>query len=436
MRAGMFTPERLSEFFQQYPATAYLIAFSGGLDSHALLHAAVQLRQDNPLLKLRAIHVDHGLQLPSVAWAVHCRKVCEQLNVPFACECLKLVPVSGESVEAVARAARYAAFTHHLHTGEMLLTAHHRNDQAETLLLHLVRGSGVDGLAAMPVVRSFGLGRLGRPLLGVTRRDLQDYAAAYELEYEEDPSNQDVRFDRNYLRQKVMPVLAERWPSVTDTLARAARLQRESRQLLSSFLQAKLVDVQGSKPASLSVSCLRAQETVMQKGLLREWLAQNGFERPEERQLVHVISDAINAREDAKPCIRWPGCEIRRYRGDLYAMKPLQKHDASQVLVWENPLQPLLIATLSTSLLPEILGEWQEYLQAHSDAVTVRFRQGGESVFIPHRGGHHSLKNLLQEAGIPPWERVRLPLVYVGERLVSIPGILQTKPYAITRDCT
>lgn len=430
----MFTPERLSEFFQQYPATAHLIAFSGGLDSHALLHAAVQLRQTNPFLNLRAIHVDHGLQAPSAGWAAHCRRVCEQLNVPFVCERLKLGPIVGESVEAAARTARYAAFTRHLRTGEMLLTAHHRNDQAETLLLHLVRGSGVDGLAAMPAVRPFALGRLGRPLLGFTRRDLQDYAAAHELEYEEDPSNQDVRFDRNYLRRKVMPVLEERWPSVVDTLARAARLQRESRKLLSGFLQAKLEAVQGSKPDTLSVSRLQEQETVMQKGLLREWLAQNGFERPEERQLLHVISDAIHAREDAEPCIRWLGCEIRRYRDDIYAIKPLRSHDASKVLDWENPAQSLRIESLDTSLQPEMLGEWQEYLQTHADAVTVRFRQGGESVFIPHRGGNHSLKNLLQEAGIPPWERMRLPLVYVGDRLVSIPGVLQIKPYEITRD--
>lgn len=432
----MFTPERLSEFFQQYPASAYLIAFSGGLDSHALLHAAVQLRRHNPFLKLRAIHVDHGLQLPSAGWATHCRKVCEQLDVPFTCEHLKLAPAGGESVEAVARTARYAAFARHLCTGEILLTAHHRNDQAETLLLHLVRGSGVDGLAAMPEVRPFGLGRLGRSLLGFTRRDLQDYAAAHGLEYEEDPSNQDVRFDRNYLRKKVIPVLEERWPAVADTLARAARLQGESRQLLSGFLQAKLASVQGSKLDTLSVSCLREQETIMQKGLLREWLTQNGFGHPEERQLLHIISDAVQARDDADPCIRWPGCEIRRYRDDLYAMKPLGAHDANQVLTWGNPAQPLLIEALNISLLPEALGEWQKYLRTHTEAVTVRFRQGGESVFIPHRGGHHSLKNLLQEAGIPPWERMRLPLVYVGEQLVYIPGVLQTKPCTTTRDST
>ncbi|MBU0656683.1 MAG: tRNA lysidine(34) synthetase TilS [Gammaproteobacteria bacterium] len=424
----MYTPERLSVFFQQCPATAYLIAFSGGLDSHVLLHSAAQLRAVHPHLNLRAVHVDHGLQTPSVGWARHCRQVCEKLAVPFACEHLKLKPVLGESVEAAARTARYAAFTRHLRSGEMLLTAHHRNDQAETLLLHLVRGSGVDGLAAMPEVRTFALGRLGRPLLAFTRQDLQAYADLHQLDYVEDPSNQDVRFDRNYLRRRVMPVLEERWPSVADTLARAARLQRESRELLHGFLGARLPELQGSRTGTLSVSRLLAQDVVLRKALLREWLAQQGFERPEEQKLLHVISDLLHAREDAEPCVKWHGCEIRRYRDDVYALKPLPPHDVTKVLVWGDISQPLRVPSLDLTLQPEVLGEWQEYLQANPASVTVRFRQGGESVCIPYRGGHHSLKNLLQEAAIPPWERLRLPLVYVGEWLVYMPGVLSLQP--------
>lgn len=424
----MFTPESLSAFFQQYPASAYLLAFSGGLDSHVLLHAAAQLRAINPDLNLCAIHIDHGLQSLSADWAHHCQQVCEQLGVPFACESLQLKPRKGESLEAVAREARYAAFTRHLGADEMLLTAHHRNDQAETLLLHLLRGSGVDGLAAMPEVRSFASGKLGRPLLSQTRRDLQAYADLYALDYVEDPSNQDVRFDRNYLRQRVMPVLEERWPGVANTLARAARLQRESSSLLQGFLREKLPALQGGRPGTLAVSRLLAEDVAMQKALLRAWLEQGGFERPEEQKLLHVISDVLNARADAEPCVKWAGCEIRRYRDDVYAMQPLEPHNSSRVLAWVDTSQPLTISALNITLQSDVLAAWQSYLQANQTTVSIRFRQGGESVFIPYRGGNHSLKHLLQEAGIPPWERSRLPLLYIGEQLVYIPGVLALEP--------
>lgn len=422
----MFTPERLSAFFQQYPATAYLLAFSGGLDSLVLLHAAMQLCQTMPQLRLRAVHVDHGLQRVSAHWVGHCRRICEQYNIPFTCERLKVVPLAGDSVEAVARTARYAAFTRHLRSGEMLLTAHHRNDQAETLLLHLVRGSGVDGLAAMPEVRAFGLGKLGRPLLGFTRQELQQYADAHQLDYITDPSNLENRFDRNYLRQRVMPVLESRWPSVADTLSRAARLQQESRQLLQGFLHEKLSSVQGSKPGTLSVNLLRTHELVMQKALLREWLAQAGFVRPDEARLLQVTRDVLHARDDAEPCIRWEGCEIRRYRDEVYALQPLPAHDTSTVQVWADAV-PLQVADMT--LYPSMLGGWQERCwQVAAEMVSVRFRQGGETMLIPRRGGHHSLKNLLQEAGVPPWQRNRLPLIYVGERLVCIAGVLRVDP--------
>lgn len=428
----MFTPESLSAFFQQYPASAYLLAFSGGLDSHVLLHAATQLRTENPCLELRAIHIDHGLQSSSAGWANHCRKVCEQLGVPFVCEQLQLKPSPGESLEATARTARYAAFTRHIRADEMLLTAHHCNDQAETLLLHLLRGSGVDGLAAMPTVRPFGPGRLGRPLLAFTRQDLQAYASLHGLDYVEDPSNQDVRFDRNYLRQRVIPLLEERWPALANTLTRAARLQRESRELLHVFLAEKLLDLQGSKPDTLAVSRLLMHEFIMQKALLRAWLEKYGFERPEEKKLLHVLRDVVNSRADAEPCVQWTGCEIRRYRDDIYAMKPLAPHDTAVVLHWDDISQPLIISSLALVLLPDVLTAWRDYLQANPANVTVRFRQGGESVFIPYRGGNHSLKHLLQEAGVPSWQRMRLPLVYIGEKLVYIPGVLALEPRHIS----
>jgi tRNA(Ile)-lysidine synthase len=375
-----------------------------------LLHACASLRGQYPHLSFRALHIDHGLQAASVAWAEHCRAVCLSLNIPFALEHLHLAVPPGASLEAVARTARYAAFSQHLQAGEILLTAHHQNDQAETLLLHLLRGSGVDGLAAMPEVRPFAQGSLGRPLLACSRAQLAAYANQHRLNVIDDPSNLDSRFDRNFLRHQVVPLLEQRWPALGKTLARAARLQGDSRTLLAGFLREKLSSLHGAKPDTLSVSKLLALDGVMQKAVLREWLVQLGFRLPEEKKLRQVLHDVLQARVDAIPCVQWEGCEIRRYRDDVYAMPPLSVHDPKQVLVWDTR-QPLVIASLGRTLVAEV---------GYPETVTVRFRQGGESVYLPQRGGHHSLKHLLQEWGVPPWERERLPLVYVGERLIGL----------------
>ena len=209
-------------------------------------------------------------------------------------------------------------------------------------------------------------------------------------------------------------------------MARAARLQGESRQVLAALLREKLPHLHGSKPDTLAVSKLLAEDVAMQKALLREWLTLRGFRLPEEKKLLQVLRDVLLARPDATPCVRWEGCEMRRYRDEVYAMPPLSVHDPKQVLVWETR-QPLVIASLGRTLVAEA---------GYPASVIVRFRQGGESVYLPQRGGHHSLKHLLQEWGVPPWERERLPLVYVGERLIGLhPSFeLQTdNPFKVPR---
>lgn len=375
-----------------------------------LLHACASLREQYPHLKFQALHVDHGLQAMSAAWAAHCRAVCASLTIPLVVEALHLEIPAGESVEAVARTARYAAFSKHMQAGDMLLTAHHQNDQAETVLLHLLRGSGLDGLAAMPGVRPFAAGMLGRPLLARSRAELAAYARQHGLNFIDDPSNQDERFERNFLRHQVMPLLTQRWSAVGKTLARVARLQGESRAVLAELLREKLPSLRGTQPETLAVTKLLALDVAMQKAVLREWLTQRGFRLPEEKKLRQVLHDVLQARVDAMPCVRWNGCEIRRYRDDVYAMLPLSAHDPKQVLVWETR-EPLVIASLGRTLVAKA---------GYPEVVTVRFRQGGERVYLPERGGHHSLKHLLQEWGVPPWERERLPLVCVGERLIGL----------------
>lgn len=413
----------LLSFVESATTCRFLVAFSGGLDSHVLLHLCAGLRQHPLRWQFRALHIDHGLQSLSAQWAAHCRQICADLGIPFFCETLNLKIPAGESVEAVARDARYRAFAQHLHPGEMLLTAHHQDDQAETLLLHLLRGSGVDGLAAMPALRPFAAGWMGRPLLGCSRSELETYAREQGLPYLIDPSNADTRFDRNFLRRQVMPLLRQRWANAPKTLARVAQLQAEQRQLLVMCTQEKLAHVQGGRPHTLSVTQLLTQPVAMRKALLREWLRQQGLPLPEAKKMHHVLQDVLGAAIDAMPCVHWAGCEVRRYRDDVYALPPLTPHDNSQVLEWDVS-RSLDIPGLGICLSPEMLGGWLTYVQSAGCHVTVRFRQGGEQVLIPYRGGKHSLKHLMQEKGIPPWERDRLPLIYIGERLVSIIGVL------------
>ncbi|MEZ5476138.1 MAG: tRNA lysidine(34) synthetase TilS [Thiolinea sp.] len=415
----MFDPAALTAFFTRHAVSSCLLAYSGGLDSHVLLHACARLQADHPRLRFRALHVDHGLQADSAAWAMHCQHICQQLAMPLEIVQLHLRIPAGESLEAVARQARYQVFARHLQTGEMLLTAHHRDDQAETLLLNLLRGSGVDGLAAMPECRDFTPGYLGRPLLPFGRSELLAYAGQHALHYLHDPSNTNPDFDRNFLRQSVLPLLQQRWPEVTTTLARAAQWQQESRVLLHECVQEKMPDLQGSAPGSLAVSALLALDAPLQKAVVRHWLQQAGFMPPSAKKLKHVLQDVLLAKADAQPCVAWPGCEVRRYRDDVFALLPLSLHDVSQCLDWPDPQQPLFIPSLQRWLVLDELGaEARERLQAATQPLTVRFRQGGEKLKLA--GQSRELKYWLQDRGVPPWERARLPLVYAGEVLVWV----------------
>ena len=424
----MFSPQSLIPFLQAHSAKAYLLAFSGGLDSHVLLHACSQLRAEWPDLNLRAIHIEHGLQAISAQWVQHCQAVCAALTIPLQIEYLNLIVAAGQSLEAVAREARYAAFAKHLQAGEMLLTAHHQNDQAETLLLHVMRGSGVDGLAAMPMIRPFAQGHLARPLLPFTRADLQQYAAHYQLAYIDDPSNADNRFERNFIRNQVMPLLKQRWVSSETTLARVAALQAENRELLQLLVAEKLPLVQGTKPHTLSVKALLTQPLALRKALIRLWLQQLGWQAPEAKQLNTILQDILEAKPDALPCMRIGAYELRRYRDDVYALAPLTPHDATQVLLWQDLQQALWIESLQQAVSPCVLKCWLPLIQQTQACVTVQFRQGGEQVSIAYRGGKRSLKHLLQDAAIPPWQRDRLPCVYIDKRLVAIIGLLELAP--------
>ena len=396
-----------------------LIAYSGGLDSHVLLHVASQLPQPKNY-QIRAMHVHHGLQKEADMWVSHCQKTCDDLDIPLQISHLQLKINKGESLEEIARTARYRALKESLQQDEVLLTAHHQNDQAETLLLQLFRGAGVQGLAAMPSITRFGLGQHARPLLSATRETLEEYAEGNQLSFIEDPSNQDSAFDRNFLRNEVLPQLRKRWPSIDKTISRSANIQAETKQLLDEISEQDLLSIQEKLGVTdtLPISILLNFSLVRQKLLIRYWIGVNGFNAPSEKKLKHIFSDVINANEDAQPLVEWKGVGVRRFQGKLYIMSPLQDHDAEEVIEWKTPQNPLVISSLKQSLPAMEPSQYDENLP-----VTIRFRQGGETIFHAKRDINISLKNFFHESGVPPWLRSRIPLIYSGETLIKVVGL-------------
>lgn len=401
------------------PSKKVLIAFSGGLDSSVLLHALVQANQVSKSLQLRAIYIDHGLQAIASQWSIHCHQFCQTLTVDCETIALGLKVQQGQSLEAVAREARYQAFATVLQRGEVLLTAHHQDDQAETLLIQLFRGAGVNGLAAMPAVTNFAKGQQIRPLLNTPRQALLEYAQHHNLAFIEDPSNQDQAFDRNYFRHQIVPRLKQRWPSMNQVLSRVAHHQAEAKYLLEEYLVSDLLTVQGEVENTLSIDQLKCYSLPRCKAIIRYFLAQQGFLAPSEKKLQHIISDVLNAKQEAIPKVHWQGVEVRRYQGDLYALSPLSQHNAQHVITWDGQ-HNLWLPSLNRVLKPEQLDDITPLRLKSNHKMEIRFRQGGEKIYQQHRHCHCSLKHYFQEVKIPPWERSRIPLLYIDGRLVKV----------------
>jgi len=422
-----FSPGALLMRLRELPdPTCYWVALSGGMDSRVLLHGLHALSPELAI-PIKVIHVNHGLNQDARKWAYFCQEVCERLGI--ACHVLTIDarPAAGQSPEAWARQLRYQAMEGVLEQGDMLLIAHHQDDQAETLLLQLLRGAGPHGLAAMPRWVEFGPGWLGRPLLDFTRDTLKAYAIAQGLTWIEDPSNRDTRFDRNLLRQAILPLLKQRWPSLSRTLGRAAAWQADAAKLMDDIAEQDLEAARSKQRGALSVEALMRLGNVRRDNVLRLWLRDQGLPVPSARQLEQLCRGVLRAAWDAMPCLRWPGAEIHRYRNDLYAMRPLSAHNSRAVLDWDlsTPLR-LVAGTLQAEL---AVGWGLKAALCDHKKITVRFRRGGERCRLLGRPHAHSLKHLFQEAGIPPWQRDRLPLIYLDEELAAVAGLWVCHPF-------
>ncbi len=410
---------RLAELQDDRPQR-YLVAFSGGIDSTALLHALAAGFEDHqtPIL---AIHINHGLHEDAHAWETHCRESAATLDVQFVSRVVEVDQESGLGLEATARQARYDAFRDIVEKGDWLLSAHHEDDQAETLLLNLMRGSGLAGLAGIGELQRFGDGMLARPLLGVSGESITAYAEQQELRWIDDPSNLDTRFDRNFLRREVVPALAKRWPGVVQRLGKSAELASEASALLNDLAQLDLANIAtGLKADKLDIDGLKSLSEKRQRNLLRYAVKQCGLPPPPATRLYQATQELIPAREDAQPLVAWPGAEIRRYRDKLYLLAEVPDVDA---------LEPGKL-TADGDWLDLGVGSGQMRLEAGVDGgidcdaveggLALRFRQGGEEFCPVGRRRTHKLKKLLQEDGVVPWMRQRIPLLYSGECLVAV----------------
>jgi tRNA(Ile)-lysidine synthase len=425
---GTFTPRSLSALLQAHiddlPGARLCLAFSGGRDSTVLLSALAALRA-RAGFELRAVHINHQLQSGAAAWARAALATATRLKVP-ACVLKVQVITRGASVEANARAARYHALREQLGIGECLLTAHHQEDQLETLLLQLLRGAGLAGLAAMPAVQAFGRGRLLRPLLAVSRAALADYARRQRLAWAEDTSNQDQRFDRNFLRANVVPQLLQRWPAAATTVSRAATHLAEAQGLLDQHADRQLERLQAG--SALSISALRKLGAAEQRNVLRRWFKRRVLPAPDTPRLTELQQGLLVARHDATPLLAWPGVEVRRAGDALHAMAPLPALPAPLHWPWRQRRKLLLADVGVLSLVDDPHGDIA--LDRCPATVRVAFRHGGERLVTAN--GHKPLKNLLQEIDLAPWMRGRVPLLFAGERLLAVAGVWRDPALAPT----
>jgi len=409
-------------------ARTCVIAYSGGIDSHVLLHLCHVAG-----LSVRAVHIHHGIQAEADFWDRHCAEVCSKLDIAYKCIHVDADPGPGESPEDAARNARYRALENELRRGEVLLTAHHQDDQAETLLLQLMRGAGPAGLASMPEIKSFGRGYLARPLLGFSQQLLTAYAEQHQLAWVDDPSNADTSFDRNFIRKQVMPRLMQNWPDANQAISQAASLQQNSLEVIEAMAATDLAAVSTQQRNSLSISKLSQLSEVRQYNVLRYWINAAGYDKPRRNILQEVIASVLPAAEDATPLVLWGSTEIRRYQDTLYILQALNSHEIHHVYTWDGE-QPLHIETLNLELsLKQAVGKGLKQ-DAVARTMTVRFRQGGEQL-RPHGRQHtHSLKKLMQEAGIPPWQRYRIPLIYIDHQLACVCGYWVAESFSVSAD--
>jgi tRNA(Ile)-lysidine synthase len=397
---------------EHLPPGGIAVGFSGGMDSSVLVHALAQVA-DARERGLRAIHVDHRLHADSASWAQHCRAFAASLNIALDVIGVDVERNTGTGLEDAARRARRAAFAGALARGEILALAQHRDDQAETILLKLLRGAGPEGLGGMRVLRPFANGSVWRPLLDQPRAAFAAYAQLHALRWIEDPSNADTQLRRNFLRAEVLPRLTQRWPDASAALAHSATWARNAADLIQVQSIVALEKLRGAEPAMLRWRDWLALPDALRDSVLRLWLRDLQLNAPAHFHVNEIERQLRDAAPDRLPCISWENTEVRRYRDWLYAMRPAAPAPENWQADWDGATLDLP-AGGSLALQSGTQGD-----RARDAGLQVRYRQGGERLRPAGKPHTRNLRVLLQEAGVPPWQRAHVPLIYAGGELIA-----------------
>ena len=397
-------------------ASHWYLGFSGGVDSTALLHMLARWRRANRTApELTAIHINHGMQAAAGEWQAHCEWVCRMLRVPMIARQVEVQPGS-EGGEAAARRARYAVFEELLDDQALLFLGHHLDDQVETFFLRLLRGAGVQGLAGVPAERYLGGGRVLRPLLQVTRTQLEAYATERGLSWVEDPSNADTAMDRNFLRAEVLPLLGQRWPGYRRTVTRAAEHMAVAAATLTELLPAPETVHSAMGDPGLPITALRGKREDT-AATLRAWLQSRSLQAPDQSPLEEFLRQLREADDEASPRLHCSAYTLQRYRAAVYLLPGIET---------PGELEPL---SLEPGAVGDVPGVGRLALEpavgpgialSPKETVTVTLRRGGERCRPADRSRGTSLKKLLQEADVPPWWRDRVPLVSLDDEMLAV----------------
>ena len=400
------------------------VAFSGGMDSIVLLHAVNNLLDGQS--KIRAIHIDHNIVNNSNELAQSCKKICKNYGIDLEIIALK-IKHKGFGIEAAARDDRYKMLKEKLQENEYLLTAHHEDDQMETIFLRMARGTGLNGLQGINEKYPFGKGIIFRPMLTANKKSVMEYAKEHQLKWIEDPSNQDTYFDRNYLRKKIIPEFRERWPSIATSVSRLSQLSAQNIEILNQVAEEDIGVIENMN--ELPLSKLHEKSFERANNIIRYMILANGMNIPSMMTFQNGLRRILENNND-KSVIEWKGCSIRKYNNNLYFLdnKDIEPNKVDVKIPWELEKKINLGSNIGSIEATFIHGHGLS-IQKCKNKLTISYRQGGELIKPVGHNMKKSLKNLYQENKILPWTRDKIPLIYCQDDLVSVADLWLNQNY-------